>query len=147
MSNVVDILNRGVSRLYRWLCLVSLKSKQSGTITADGTEQTLYERSEVERNFMFMGGYINIENMESGDTIVVRKYKKLEPNGDWIQFLGDMTYSGAPDPKDKYIQFMVEPGWYGIKITLQQTATGAGGYKEFEYRFDDTIGVKLREVR
>ena len=42
----------------------------SGTLTADGTEQTVISDTDDK----FFGGYISMENMASGDSITVRQY-------------------------------------------------------------------------
>ena len=101
----------------------------SGTLIADGTEQTLIEYSGVAR----ISGYIDLQNMESGDTIIIRYYVKFSENGEYKKYYED-SYSGAQSYPALY--FAPRESYVAIKITLQQTS---GAFKSFQYNF-------LREV-
>ena len=100
-----------------------------GTLIADGTEQTLIEYLGVGR----ISGFLDMQNMESSDTIIIRYYVKFSENGEYKKYYED-SYSGAQSYPALY--FAPRESYMGIKITLQQTS---GAFKSFQYNF-------LREV-
>jgi len=96
-----------------------------GSLTADGTEQTLFETSEVGE----FAGYVDKTNMASGDTIAVRVYVKIKSTGNYIKW-EEYTYIGAQTkPALRLISIQ---SCYGYKATLQQSA---GTYRIFDYVF------------
>lgn len=96
-----------------------------GTLTADGTEQTIAEYT----GLAVVHGYIDLSAMEAGDEVVIRSYVRFKPEGAYRKYAED-TYSG---PQDKPALYMLPRlTVYGIKVTLQQTA---GAYKSFDYMF------------
>jgi len=100
-----------------------------GTVVMDGTEKNVI-LDEVEGNPQrYLEGYIDLSPMASGDTIVIRQYMKIAPDGDYRKY-AEETYSGAQEPPLLYIT--TKPGRYGIKITAQQTA---GSYRTLTYQF------------
>ena len=96
-----------------------------GTLIADGTEQTLIEYLGVGR----ISGFLDMQNMESSDTIIIRYYVKFSENGEWKKYNEDQ-YSGVQSNPSLY--FAPRESYSGIKITLQQTE---GIFKSFEYNF------------
>jgi hypothetical protein len=105
--------------------LTKLESLGGGTIFADGTEQTIVEYVKVGRVI----GYIDLSNMTTGDTIVIRQYMKLKTGGEYKKY-AEETYSGTQSIPIIYIT--PKETDYGVKITIQQTA---GTYKSFDYNF------------
>ena len=91
-----------------------------GKTTMDGTEQTLFENTDLGE----YSGYVFLEAMESGDTIVIRKYvKDVEDN---VYRLNDETsYSDVQAKPAIHITPMI--GKVGFKITAEQTV---GTYRE-----------------
>lgn len=86
-----------------------------GTITADGTEQTVREITWYTRG---LEAYIDLTNMTTGDATVIRSYAKIKSGGSYIR-LGSRTLVEAQDPPLMYVRsFPVSR--YGFKITLQQ---------------------------
>ena len=96
-----------------------------GTITADGTEQTVIEASGI----MNLEGYIDLSQMTNGDTVTLRRYVKIQKNTEY-KLHGEETYVGAQ--AQPLIRFPAIASYYGIKITLKQTS---GTYKNFPYQF------------
>jgi len=96
-----------------------------GTLIANGTEQTLIEYLGVAR----ISGYMDLQNMESGDTIIIRYYVKFSENGEWKKY-NEEQFSGVQSYPVLY--FVPRESYMGIKITLQQTE---GIFKSFEYNF------------
>jgi len=98
-----------------------------GTLTADGTEQTVVEETGTLE--FKLDGYIDLSNLASGDTVVVREYMKVKSNGSYVKY-AEETYSGSqPLP---LLHIITKPARYGLKITLQQTS---GTYRSFDYQF------------
>ncbi len=82
-------------------------------LTADGTEQTLVEFTELGK----MEGYVNLSNLALGDTAVIRQYQKVY--GEYRQY-AEESYSGVQALPAVFIT--PKSGKDGIKITIQQTA-------------------------
>jgi hypothetical protein len=96
-----------------------------GTVTADGTEQTVLEAQGI----MNLEGYIDLSQMANTDTVTIRRYVKIQQNGEY-RLHGEETYAGIQ--AQPIIRFPPIAGLYGIKITLKQTS---GTYKNFPYQF------------
>ncbi len=86
---------------------------KEGHLTADGSEQTLVEFTELGK----MEGYVNLSNLAPGDTAVIRQYQKVY--GTYEQY-AEESYSGVQALPAVYIT--PKSGKNGIKVTLQQTA-------------------------
>jgi hypothetical protein len=100
-----------------------------GSITMDGSEQTVVLDEIAGNPQRFLEGYVDLSPMASGDTIVVRQYMKISATGDYVKY-AEETYSNAQTIPLLYVT--TKPGRYGIKITVQQTA---GTYRTFTYQF------------
>lgn len=87
-----------------------------GTLTADGTEQTIKEITALVNK---LHCFVDLTNMQSGDTVVVRQYMQIKSAGTFIKY-AEETYNDAQTLPMLYI--VLKPARYGIKITLQQTA-------------------------
>ena len=98
-----------------------------GSVTADGTEQIVVDQTgTLEFN---LDGYIDLSNMASGDTVVIRQYMKIASAGNPVKY-AEETYSGAQSIP--LLHVITKPARYELKVTLQQTA---GTYKSFPYQF------------
>lgn len=87
----------------------------NGTLTADGTQQTVREYAGTGK----LHAYIDLTNMAGGDTTVIRQFMKIKDGGSYIKY-GEETYSGAQSLPMLHI--IMKPSKWGVKITLQQTA-------------------------
>ena len=108
---------------------MSFETFASGTITADGTEQTLAEIDEATR----ISGYLSLANMQAGDTLVIRQYFNL---GTAYERYEEDSYSDSQS--DPIVYFTTKEIASSTKITIQQTA---GVYRDFDYEF-----IKEEEV-
>ena len=104
---------------------IRLKPYKSGTLKANGTEQTVVEYSGLGKII----GYIDLQNMQAGDTVVIRMYVKLKSDGNYKKY-DEGTYTGVQSKPVIYIR--PKESHYGVKVTLQQTA---GVMREFDYNF------------
>jgi hypothetical protein len=100
-----------------------------GSITMDGTEQTIVLDEIADNPQRHLEGYVDLSQMAAGDTIVIRQYIKISPTGDYAKY-AEETYSDAQALPLLYI--VTKPGRYGIKVTAQQTA---GTYRTLQYQF------------
>lgn len=97
-----------------------------GTLVADGTEQNVINQVLTK----FVTGYIDLSNMQAGDTVVITHKIKIKSAGSNIR-QWQATYSGAQtDPLLSFAQFFVP---YAIQITLQQTG---GVNRNYDYYFE-----------
>lgn len=94
-----------------------------GSTTMDGTEQVLFESTELGE----YSGYIFLHRMETGDTIVIRVYIRNVEDGNYYPWLED-AFTG----KQKCPAVRMEPiiGKTGIRVTAQQTA---GAYRTIDH--------------
>lgn len=86
-----------------------------GTATMDGNENTIKEFTSLTQR---MDCYLDLANMASGDTIVLKQYMKIKSGGSYRMF-GSETYVGAQTSPLVYLE--LKPAKYGFKISLQQT--------------------------
>lgn len=100
-----------------------------GSITMDGTEQTLVEVTTARS----VDGYLDLSPMQNGDEIVIRLYGKIKSDGEY-RLYDDAKIAGAQPKPLFYIHR--RPTRYGWKITIQQTA---GTYRTFDYQFVLTL--------
>jgi hypothetical protein len=102
---------------------VALKELAVGTLTANGTEQTVIETADPGE----VAGWIDLSNMQEVDSVTIRLYVKLKKGGDYK--LNDLaTKDGAQSyPALCFLKYAHK---YGLKITFQQTA---GTYRTFDY--------------
>jgi len=104
---------------------VLLKVIGEGTLTADGTEQTVIEYVGT----AMIQGYIDLQNLSDGDVVRFRIYVRIKEDGDYKLYADD-TYSGVqPQPA---LYFVPRLSGYAFRVTLQQTA---GVYRSFDYVF------------
>jgi hypothetical protein len=100
-----------------------------GSITMDGTEQTIVLDEISVNPQRHLEGYIDLSPMAAGDTIVIRQYIKITATGAYVKY-AEETYSDAQALPALYIT--TKAGRYGIKVTAQQTA---GTYRTLAYQF------------
>lgn len=118
VSSTVDIVERV-------LAPILLKIVGEGTITADGSEQELIEYV----GLTTLTGYLDLSNMEDGDSVTVREYVKLRRDKDYTLYYSEAFTGKQPHPA---LHFLPRVTGYAFKITLQQVA---GAFKSFDYIF------------
>lgn len=94
---------------------------KKGSLTADGSEQTLLEFTGYGRIF----GNVDMSNMVAGDVMIIRQYLKVRSNEPYRMY-DDATYSGV-QPKSLLYVTPKETS-VALKVTLQQTA---GPYRRY----------------
>ena len=99
-------------------------SSTGGTITADGTEQTLYIDNEPLGCTQGVAAYIDLDNMAGGDTTNIRVYHRLNDGGG-LQLYDYNSYTGADGGlanSMKVVKIDLGPYRHGFQLTLEQSA-------------------------
>lgn len=99
-------------------------SATGGTITADGTEQTLYIDNEPLGCTQGVAAYVDLDNMQGGDTTNIRVYHRLNDGGG-LQLYDYNSYTGADGGlanSMKVVKIDLGPYRHGFQITLEQSA-------------------------
>lgn len=119
VSTIEDISEKVLSPIL-------LRVITSGTLIADGTEQTLLEYT---GNVAMISGYIDLSNMRFGDEVSISIYVKLRPDGEYRLYRKEEFIGAQEEPA---IYMLPRLSGVGIKVTLQQTS---GTYRGFDYYF------------
>lgn len=92
----------------------------SGTLTADGTEQTIDTLTPAAPGVVFW--YIDLENMVSGDTVVIRERVDVDGDGTY-EIFNTYTYTDAQvAPVISQSENLMTDTGLPVRITLEQTA-------------------------
>lgn len=102
------------------------------SLTADGTEQTIYQNNAPLGVFDPRKIKVDMNNMAVGDIVVLRWYERISSGGGLIQ-KDEMTFNGVQDPP--LINIELEPNRYGFRVSLQQTA-GTNRVFPWEYLYE-----------
>ena len=98
-------------------------SATGGTLTADGTEQTLYIDNEPLGCWNPIVMFVDLDNMILGDTIVLRAYYRLLDGGT-LKLWDSQTFTGIDGSlanSAKIMNISFEPNRHGLQVTLEQT--------------------------
>lgn len=131
-ATIVPNADGSAIEILRWLSTDTQKHT-SGTLTADGTEQTLYEKEDADP-WTFLGGHVSLAEMVDNDGVTIRTYLKLTEGGDWLIDMED-DYDNEQDPVGQLVWFD-RVNSLGVRITIEQTADH-DGYQDFEYQFSE----------
>ena len=118
-SAVAPDIDGNVIEMLKYISSTGI-TRYNGTLTADGTEQTIYEHSDT-KPFKVKDISIGPSNMDTGDTIVVMPWKKINSTGDYIEMeeVADVTYTGSGLSLIRLSDMVSQEG---VKITIEQTA-------------------------
>jgi hypothetical protein len=91
----------------------------TGTLSADGTEQTIDTLTPGVPGFAFW--YVDLENMAGGDTVVLRERVDVDDDGTFEQF-SEVTYSDAQtNAVVSQSANLMTLSDVDVRITLEQT--------------------------
>jgi len=90
----------------------------AGTITTDGTEQTVYTAETPAGIFEPKTCKIDFTNQTAAETVVIKVYYRIAVGGGMV-LQSNTTFAGAQDPD--LINIDLEPNRYGIRITIEHT--------------------------
>ena len=95
-------------------------TETGGTLTTDGTEQTLYTVAAPAGIFEPRVILLDTTNLVLGDTIVVRTFYRIVPGGGLIPS-EEVTFVGPSPPAFRLKEIPLKPNRYGYEVTLHQT--------------------------
>ncbi len=110
-----DLIKAAISDLSDSLQVLT---ETGGTITTDGSEQTVYTNNAPAGLFTPVVFLIDFTNSTGGETVLVREYYRIKLGGNYIEYK-ETSYAGAQDP-DLKIHSLFD-NRYGIKITVEKT--------------------------
>lgn len=127
LDRVLFLAGIDVSKLMMWNVGAPILPQPlgSGVLTADGLEQLVAEITGLNR----IMGYVNLSNLQAGDSVILKQYVKLLFLGSYSKY-DEQSYSGVQTDPVVYIRS--KESQFGVKITLQQTV---GVNRSFEYDF------------
>ncbi len=98
--------------------------ESGGTVTADGTEQTLYIENAPVGCFEPRTFVVDLDNMDAGDTTIVRVYYRIIAGGGLQQevYTSFAGADGGLANGSKLFSFSLHPNRFGMSISLRQTA-------------------------
>jgi hypothetical protein len=99
----------------------------SGSFMTSSTEEPIFEYTRTEP-FTFTG-YVNLKNMEDGDTIYLRQYVKLAIDEDYTLYAEEEYRDKQKEP---LINIKKLPVLKAVKITVQQVS---GSFKYLPWEF------------
>jgi hypothetical protein len=99
----------------------------SGTFMTSSTEEPIFEYTRTEP--FTLTGYVNLKNMEDGDTIYLRQYVKLAIDDEYTLYAEEEYRDKQKEP---LINIEKLPAIRGIKVTVQQVS---GTYKYLPWEF------------
>lgn len=97
----------------------AILTETGGTITTDGTEQTVYVAEAPAGIFKPRVFKLDFTNHTITETLRVRTYYKIVSGGGYIKD-DDVPFVGVQDPLLKNVG--LEPTRFGIKVTIEKTA-------------------------
>lgn len=104
-------------------------SETGGTLSANGSEQTVYEQASPSAIWNPCVVYIDLTNMAASDAITVKEYVKIKSGGSYL-LLDAKDYENAQTRKAINISPVGRTNRYGYKVTLEQTA---GTNRDFDW--------------
>ncbi len=94
-------------------------TQTGGTLTTDGTEQTVYVNETPAGVFRPITVKIDFTAHTDTETLVVRTYYRISDGGAYIE-QDEATYVGVIDPL--LLALALEPTRFGVKVTVEKTA-------------------------
>jgi len=107
--------------IYDLLDALMDSSETGDTLTADGSEQVVYEQASPAAIWSPAVIHIDLTNMAANDVITVREYIKIKSGGDYL-LLDIKEYSNAQTRKVIPVSPVGRKNRWGYKVSLEQTA-------------------------
>lgn len=130
-QSIVDsALRSTVDEVYDLVNAELTLQETGGSITTDGTEQTIYINNAPLGVFRPVVLYVDLDAMLQGDTTVFRVYYRIETGGG-LQLIDYSSYAGADGGlanSIKLIAIDLTPVRYGVMVTIQRTVAGDRAY-------------------
>jgi len=104
---------------------ILVTTETGGTLTTDGTEQTVYTNATPAGVFEPLSLLINCTNLALGETIVIRTFAQINPAGALIPE-DEQTFAGPCDARYRLKEIVLKPNRFGYEVTLEQTGGAVG---------------------
>ena len=114
------------------LLLKLARSAQSGSKTLTGAYATIYSDSDA-NPWIFSSAWIDLTNMDAGDTVWIRISTKGKLGGAWV-VEDELSFSDAQPAAEKAIRIKPFPNVYGVLIEAYQSA-GAPAFLALDCEF------------
>lgn len=95
------------------------RSTLSGTYTLTAAWQTIYTDSSTQP-FSFLGGFVNLSNMQAGDTVQIR-VRRIEASGGAYVLHDIMTYTDAMPANHPVAPIDGLFNMYGVEVSIIQS--------------------------
>lgn len=106
---------------------IPVLSETGGTITTDGTVQTIYINNAPTGVHLPMKLAIDFTNHTAGETVDIEISYRIKSGGNLIEDnASPVPYAGAVTPPLVFLQ--LQPNRYGIQITIEKTAGANRAY-------------------
>ncbi len=115
----IDLIEIDVNSILAKTNAIAVLEEIAGSLTTDGTEQTLYVNNAPAGIFIPICLKLNCTNQTATETIVLRTYYRIENGGNLIE-QDTVTYVGVISPE--LLNIDLEPNRYGIHVTIEKTA-------------------------
>ena len=119
--------HRLVLLTYNLVSVLFTLKETGGTLTSDGTEQTVYINNAPSGVFNPKVVKIDFTNHTAGETVVIRSYHRIKSGGGLVKD-SETTYSGLQDPLLINTEF--QPNRYGVSLTLEKTG---GANRDYDW--------------
>jgi len=103
----------------------SVLEETGGSLTTDGTEQTIYINNAPAGVYCPKEFNINFTNQTAGETVVLRTYYRNVSGGAWVED-DELEIAGVPDELLVWID--LHRTRFGIKITIEKTGGANRAY-------------------
>ena len=133
LEAAVDAIELDVDAIREVTDSEAILTETGGTITTDGTEQTIYTEESPAGIFRPICAKVDFTNHTAGETVVLRVYYRIAPGGAFVRQDGT-TFAGVP--ADLLANTNFEPNRYGIKFTIEKTA-GANRAYDWEVFYEE----------
>ncbi len=94
-------------------------TETGGTVTADGTEQSVYINNAPAGVYKPICVKVDFTNHTATETVVLRTYYRIAAGGGWLQD-DEVEYVGIPTVPLINVELL--PTRFGIRVTLEKTA-------------------------
>ena len=116
--------------IWNWLLAMLVLQETGGILTTDGTEQDLWIIDAPIGAIIPINVFVNLDNMQAGDTTVFRLYHRMTDGGAWVQY-DYFSYTGADGGlinNNTAIVLPLIPTRFGTRVTIRRTAGGDRAY-------------------
>jgi len=121
----VVLLQADVDAIQALVEAEAILEETGGSLTTDGTEQTVYVNNAPAGVYCPKELNINFTNQTAGETVVLRTYYRNVSGGAWVED-DELEFAGVPDELLVWID--LHRTRFGIKVTIEKTGGANRAY-------------------